>query len=383
MKIAFEISELSKSLHSINKKTGIYRYIYQIGQLLAQNLTHNLLLFTGDLDDNLEVINQYLSQHPILKSAGFLQSAHTSSPYPEADIIHYPLETLARPFLKSKPLIFQTIHDTIPCMYPELYTKKRAHVVINLCKRLSKFDRIFCPSISTKQDLLTFSQLDPDKIFVIHHAACPHIFYPSISEEPFNLIKKKYHLLDNPYLLCVGRLEERKNISHILQTFIRLIDEEKIDDLNLVLVGPLNTLSHPVIYTFTNEVIKKGFQNRVIHIPFLEDEWMATLYSHALISLFLPIYEGFGLPALEAMQCGSPLICSNNSSIPEIVADAGILIDHDDADLLCHNILDLYHSDTKRSYYRKKGLERSKLFNWKKYVEQAIVAYQFALENTP
>ena len=128
---------------------------------------------------------------------------------------------------------------------------------------------------------------------------------------------------------------------------------------------------------FSDPILK----NRIVFTGFIPDKYLSAIYSGALAFIYPSLYEGFGLPPLEAMQCGTPVITSNTSSLPEVVGDAGIMINPKDGDALCQAMIDIVKNNKLRNHLSKKGIERTKLFSWKKCADETIKAYRSALNN--
>jgi glycosyltransferase involved in cell wall biosynthesis len=155
-----------------------------------------------------------------------------------------------------------------------------------------------------------------------------------------------------------------------------LIREQKIDDLCLVLTGAKGWDYDRIFGEIANSV---DVQDKIILTGYVPDEDLSPLYSGALAFVYPSLYEGFGLPPLEAMQCGTPVITSNTSSLPEVVGDAGIMVAPTDSDALCQAMLDLYCSDALRRDLAQKSLLRAKQFSWQKTTRETINAYKKAL----
>ena len=135
----------------------------------------------------------------------------------------------------------------------------------------------------------------------------------------------------------------------------------------------------PDIERTVKQTIK--YQDRIIFTGYVLDNDLSAIYSGAVAFIFPSLYEGFGLPVLEAMQCGTPVISSNSSSLPEVVGDAGILIDPKDEDHLCQAMLDVLTDSNLRESLRKKGLERAKQFSWKKCADQTVEIYKKIIDS--
>jgi glycosyltransferase involved in cell wall biosynthesis len=279
---------------------------------------------------------------------------------------------------------FITVHDLIPMLYPKL---------CGLEPDVSGFDRnfdlkqsldsidpdtwVFCVSNSTKNDLCDYlkNRIDPNKISVTPLAAS-ELFYPCYDLEKISLIKQKYSIPNAPYILCLSTLEPRKNIEHTIQCFVNLVRQEKLEDLYLVIAGAKGWLYDTIFETIENaSQIKK----QIIVTGYIADEDLSALYSGALVFVYPSLYEGFGLPPLEAMQCGTPVITSNTSSLPEVVGDAGITIDPTDKDLLCQHLLKIYRDSSWQTELSRRSIERAKHFSWSKFTQKTIAAYKKSL----
>ncbi|MCU0847473.1 MAG: glycosyltransferase family 4 protein [Spirochaetes bacterium] len=269
-----------------------------------------------------------------------------------------------------------TIHDLITVMYPQYFTtNEQAAQVVNKCiSDIGINDNVICVSESTKNDLCNYrTDIDPSRVHVIYEAASPK-FYQVKDKESISGMKKKYNIPEEcNYCLSVGTLEPRKNLKHVVKSFITLLKQEKINDLYLVLVGTKGWNFQSIFEEIGNDEFIKG---RIIFTGYVPDEDLSLIYSGAIMFLYMSMYEGFGLPPLEAMQCGTPVIVSNVSSLPEVVGEAGILIDPKDKDGLCDGILRIYNNPMLREELSVKLLERSKLFSWEKCARETISVYK-------
>jgi glycosyltransferase involved in cell wall biosynthesis len=192
-------------------------------------------------------------------------------------------------------------------------------------------------------------------------------------------VRIKYHLPPEPFFLSVCTLEPRKNLVHVIQAFGRLIEQEKISGLNLVLVGAKGWQYDQI---FAESGATNVLKRRVIFTGYVPDEDLAPLYTEALAFLYLSLYEGFGLPVLEAMQCGIPVVTSDNSSLPEVAGDAGILLDARDQDALCAAMLSLYGNAELRDELRCKSLRNAARFSWQQCAQATLRGYDQALRQT-
>jgi glycosyltransferase involved in cell wall biosynthesis len=298
----------------------------------------------------------------------------------EADILHatfYHIPHQARECKNLKK--FATVYDLIPIILSQLFIGKndadyqRMQASLN---SLTAEDYIICISEATKNDLLNHVKLNPERVFVTHLAANTALFYPCNDAVNMASVKHKYGIPDAPYILGVSTLEPRKNLEHVIRCFAKVVQQQGIKDLNLVLVGAKGWEYEKIFQEIANFGLSK---DRIIITGYVADEDLAAIYSGAMVFVYPSLYEGFGLPPLEAMQCGIPVITSNNSSLPEVVGDGGIMLDAADADGLCHSILKLYSTPALRQEMSLKSLAQAKKFSWERCTKETIAAYKTAL----
>jgi len=295
----------------------------------------------------------------------------------EADIFHSPFLPLPKAITNNrKPKRFITIYDLIPLLHPHYFEFKEDHLIRNVVESIDKDTWVISISESTKNDLCAYTQkVDPDKVIVTPLAAS-ELFYHCNDTVEITRVKDKYTIPDQPYILSCCTLEPRKNIDHAIRCFVTLIRQEHIEDLCLVLVGSKGW-DYGRIFDAMDKSDK--LRDRIIITGYVADEDLAALYSGALAFIYPSFYEGFGLPPLEAMKCGIPVITSNTSSLPEVVGDAGIMVDPTDADALCQSMLDLYTKPSLRLELSEKVKKRANLFSWERCVNQTIDAYKRSL----
>lgn len=292
----------------------------------------------------------------------------------QADIFHSPFHPLPKRVRGVQR--FLTLYDLIPILYPTFCVPHQIQFANDVLQSIEPEDWVLSISQATKNDLCDRFSIDPSRVFVTHLAAAPEMFYQCTDSEEIAAARNTYGIPEAPYILSINTLEPRKNIAHVVRCFAKLVREQDIKDLNLVLVGAKGWLYENILETIS---AYDSLKKRIIVTGYVADEHLAALYSDALAFVFLSHYEGFGLPALEAMQCGVPVITSNTSSLPEVVGDAGVMLDPEDVDGLCQSVLQLYHSSSLRETMSLRSLRRAKEFSWGKCVQETIAAYKVAL----
>ncbi|MHB8845793.1 MAG: glycosyltransferase family 4 protein [Nitrospirota bacterium] len=296
----------------------------------------------------------------------------------QADVFHatfYPIPQFVRSYPRLSKFI--TIYDLIPILHREFFSFKADHLLHDVMKSITADDWVIAISQHTKNDLCEYLKFDPDRVFVTHLAASA-LFHPCENREVIQRARAKYGIPEGPYILSLSTLEPRKNIDHTIRSFVRLVREQGIRDLNLVLIGTkgwdFDTINKELV---SNDRIG----NRISVTGYVADEDLAALYSGARMFVYPSFYEGFGLPPLEAMQCGIPVITSNTSSLPEVVGDAGIMVDPRDEDALCQNMLNIYRDSVLHADLAERSLARAKQFSWKRCARDTIAAYRVARES--
>jgi alpha-1,3-rhamnosyl/mannosyltransferase len=223
---------------------------------------------------------------------------------------------------------------------------------------IKKSQHIVAVSQNAKNEIVSYYGADPDKITVIN-PAINHDFFAPRPQHEIDAVAKKYGIV-KPYILHTGTLEPRKNIAGILNAYTRLPPQVR-ESFSLVLAGGKGWLDREIK---TQLDTLKDFD--IILTGYVPDEDLPPLYSGASLFVYPSFYEGFGIPPLEAMACSTPVIASDNSSIPEVVGDAGILVDAHDSTALALHIEKVLYDPALANELRRKGLERAKAFTWEK-----------------
>ena len=266
-----------------------------------------------------------------------------------------------------------TISDLIPVLHPEWFPDGETSIR-QVIDTLPPDAFVITISESTKTDFCAYTGFDPARVTPIRLAASPDLFYPVEDEGQKQAVQKRFGLGNGPYLLSLATLEPRKNIDHLIRCFVRLVEAGELpDNLNLVLVGTKGwKLDALLAEVARNERIR----SRLVFTGFVADTDLAPLYAGALAFVYPSLYEGFGLPPLEAMQCGLPVITSNVSSLPEVVGDAALMVPPTDGDALCQALLTVVNAPDIRADLSAKALARAKRFSWDKFIAEHVALYK-------
>jgi len=284
----------------------------------------------------------------------------------EPEILFMPMHSL--PFLRSKKTkTVVTIHDLAFKYFPDHFPKKdlrRLNFFTDYAVKNS--DKIIAISNSTKEDILKiYPKIREEKIKVIYHGYDKNLFHKNISTEQIKKSNTKYKIPDTRYLLFVGTIQPRKNIEKLLEAFEIIRREAEYKNLSLVIAGSPGWMAENIV-----EKIKKT--PGAIMTGKFETQDLPGLVSGAEAFVSPSLYEGFGLPVLEAMACGTPVAVADNSSLREVAQDAGCYFDAYSSEKMAEVLSEILKSDKLRNTLREKGLERAKHFSWEKCAKETL-----------
>jgi len=271
-----------------------------------------------------------------------------------SDIYHQTYYTYLMPSFTGKRIV--TVHDMIHEIYPEYFPSDRS---IKSNKRISimRASGIICPSTNTKNDLLRYYDVPENKIRVIAHG------------NSLNFNDKSPRIVTEPYILFTGQRLGYKNFNILLQAYAK--SKRLVSEYKLVCFG-----GERICNEERQRISSLGLTDKVIH-HFGSDEVLANLYAHAAIFVYPSLYEGFGIPLLEAMHCRCPILASNTSSIPEVVGDGGLYFDPNDEDALSASIEQILSDSTLRNDLVRRGIEREKKYSWDACARETLEFYAF------
>lgn len=258
------------------------------------------------------------------------------------------------------------LHDIIPYKFPQYYPdKKKNYWHSVLLRNINNEDIYFANSECTKNDFLSVKKFIAAKQITVTLLGCSEVFKPITTDISTTL--KKYGIPENQkYVFSLCTIEPRKNLIRIIKSFLKFIEKNSISDLFFVIGG---AKWDSFVMEFDTEILQsEAWNTHILYIGYVDDNDLPKLYSAAQWFVYTSQYEGFGLPLLEAMKCGCPVIASNNSSLPEVVGDAGQLIQWDSLEEHITAYEKYYFDNRYRVEMKQKALERGALFSWKKTV---------------
>ncbi|MBF0474594.1 MAG: glycosyltransferase family 4 protein [Deltaproteobacteria bacterium] len=291
----------------------------------------------------------------IMNTAFFSSLINPPRRLDEFDIIHCPVP-IAPFFFKPKAKVVMSIHDLIPNLFPQYNTVRRNIYFKYLLKhRLNRVDKLISVSESTRQDLIRLFHIPPERITTVYEG-----------------VDEQFQPTDNPkedFILAVSTLEPRKNLKEIINSYIRLKKQYHIS-AKLFLVGRCGWYYHDILK------VPAEYRDDVKFLGYVPRDRLVELYQTALFFVFPSFYEGFGLPVLEAMACGCPVITSNQSSLPEVGGQACHYVDPYKPSEMDQAIHLLLTDETYRTDLTAGGLVQAQKFTWKKCAEETLAVYK-------
>lgn len=349
--------------------TGIGRYTVAIGHALAaQNVSVHSLWAGAKPADQAGKILHGAYRLPGLLSIGQLEIAQLARQL-HLDIVHDP--TGAMPLLLTGAARIVTVHDVVPYVYPHTSTRLDwliYHVWLPLVVRT--VDAVITDSHQSWKDIVTHLPVAPERVTAIP-AATDRRFRP-LDPAEYEPILHQYSV-ECPYILYVGALESRKNLPRLLQAYAAL--RHWSTQWRLVIVGARKWKFSPIFDT----VQQLNLEPHVTFTGYVADEHLPALYAGADLFAFPSLYEGFGLPVLEAMACGTPVVTSNTSSLPEVAGDAALLVDPLDVAAIADAMRRVLEDQALAAELRAKGLARAAQFTWERTARETIAVYEQVL----
>jgi glycosyltransferase involved in cell wall biosynthesis len=283
------------------------------------------------------------------------------------DLFHAPHYVLP-PLTPCRSVV--TIHDCIHLRFPQYLPNRLAHAYAHssLWIATHRASRILTVSETSKRDILDFFKVRESKIDVIYNAIDERFWEPPPAEE-IDHVRERYQL-DDPFVLYAGNIKPHKNIERLIEAF-HTLKKRGFDNVKLLIIG--DEISRYA--TLRRAVHRHKLHKHVRFFGFVPDKTLASLYRLAAVFVFPSIYEGFGLPPLEAMASGTPVVTSNVSSLPEVAGGAAVLVDPYNVESIVDGVRRVLTNPELANELRAKGIERSREFSWERSVARTRDLY--------
>jgi glycosyltransferase involved in cell wall biosynthesis len=354
--------------------TGIGTYTYQLIRSLYELKIPGLAyryFWPGDEYKDLDIKDESVFNSIEKSKDKFWEEVHIPARLCDEniDIYHVPQNGIGLPLTKTCPVVV-TIHDLIPYVYPE--TVGRSYLKVFLAQMpeiVEKADKIITVSKCSKRDIQRILGVPADKIVITYEAPEP-IYQPMDKHESKKLAAEKYGL-HKDYILYIGGFSPRKNVKGLISAFKEILPDLK-GDVQLALVGKQVREFNELLVL----IEAFGIQDKVVWTGFAPVEDLPYLYSGAEVFVYPSLYEGFGLPPLEAMACGTPTITTSTSSLPEVIGKSALFFNPFDASQLAEALYKVLTDEELRQRLSAKGLKRARKFTWEKTAEGTLEVYR-------
>lgn len=297
------------------------------------------------------------------------EQAHSGDGY---DLVHIPLLQNVAPFKKVRTRKVITIHDLTHLHLPGLHTGanvRNAKRGVEFAERSGA--EVITVSGATRDDVLANTSVVAERVHIIYEAADPKLFHRKFNRDDCNRVRQKYGIqIGVPYILSLSTLEPRKNLKNGILAFLDLLKENPELEVNFVIAGKRGWDYDDVYH------LSETRADRIRFTGFVEDEDLAFLYSDALCLSYLSFFEGFGLPLLEAMRCGTPVVYGNVSSIPEVVGDGGLPANPHDVGNIRQQYVRLLSDAELRQHLGRVALRRANDFSWRQAAIETLALYE-------
>jgi glycosyltransferase involved in cell wall biosynthesis len=405
MQLVFDTTVLAQARRSRRAQAGVHRYVHQLLPALSSDCGLTPLAycrdpvlrqFTADPAGDRPGNQLLLRASKVLRIAKPLWQAWQASPWArQRQRRHLRAELLAAGIEPARAVyhspyaaipaevrqagfggIVITLHDLLPVLQPGLFEAENVRLFKAMLADLRPGDHVICVSHSTRADLLRLQSTPAaDHVHVVPLAANGDLT-PVADPQALEAMRRQLGLeAKDRVILSLGTLEPRKNLTLLLEAFEQLRERHPQQPFKLVIVGCQGWKIEALLQRLAGSAAAGA-----IHCPgFIDDRDLAALYSCADVFVYPSLYEGFGLPPLEAMQCGTAVIVSQSSSLPEVVGDGAWLVDPDDPGQLLAQLEALLLDEQQRQQLARRGLERARSFSWAQTAQATGQVYRLAL----
>jgi glycosyltransferase involved in cell wall biosynthesis len=363
---------------------GLATYIRNVVRYLSRNDHDNEYYLVGsatrfeemgELPSNFHLL---ALQNPEATFANYLEMQKAVNAQ-GVDLVHVP-HTFWRPLFIKAPFVL-TVHDLLDYMYRAHARNTVPRVVHSYMTQqvMNRAARIFAVSNFTKRDVSRIFQVKPEKIEVVYNALDDTFMRGHSTPAEQTMVRKRYQV-ESPFLLYAGRISPHKNVARIIEAFSalkgELAKEGAFPDLKLLIIGD-EVSKNPDI---RRAVIRSGVQHDVRFLGYVSIDVLRVFFDMAKIFVFPSLYEGFGLPPLEAMAHGTPVVASNTTALPEVVGNAAVMVNPENVFEISRALLRVLTDQALRNRMKAAGLEQAQRFSWDASVGRMLDVYRQVVE---
>jgi glycosyltransferase involved in cell wall biosynthesis len=351
----------------LSPSTGIGRYVYELCTKLTQHSQYELTYFYGyystqllepEAESRSKLIKSILSRSAMIKKTVRWFSFQAAKFSRQKFDLYYQPNFIANKSIRADKVI-TAIHDFSFMLYKEFHPKERVeHFDKYFEKSVKNSDHLICFSEFTKNEICNYLDVPEERVSVIYHGIQEEIFY-----QKTNVVTTLN--LPSKFILSVGSIEPRKNLIGLLQAY-DLLSEDLKREYKLVLLGFKGWNNKDIM-----KLINKN-SDSIVYLGYVSNEELANAYNLASLFVFPSFYEGFGFPPLESMACGTPVVASNVSSIPEVCSDAAEYFEPDNIENIGNVIETVLSNKELYATMVEKGLSRAKEFTWDRSIQQHL-----------
>lgn len=378
MKITFDAVPICSE-----KMTGIgwceLGQTQNLAELYPEN-KYEYSFFTSGDKERVKRVQKFAGKHIKLNTSGFsgfvYRAVSTFLPVPysfffgrKSDITHF-FNYIVPPFVHGKKVV--TVHDMVYKSFPDTVRGRTKYMLdIGLKRSMKRADLIVTDSEFSKKEIIKYFPQHESRIRVVPCGVDLERFHPCDDPERIPEVKKSLEI-EGDYFLYVGTIEPRKNLERLITAYAAFVKKVGSRSPKLVLAGGKGWLDQGIY----SRVEKLGMKENVIFTKYVPSEDMNPLMCGALAFVFPSLYEGFGMPPLEAMACGVPVLSSGEASLPEVTGDCAVICDAYDTKSIAEGMYRLYSSEELRKELSRKGLQRAQGFTWKRSAEMLMEVYR-------
>jgi glycosyltransferase involved in cell wall biosynthesis len=301
------------------------------------------------------------------EQVGIVRTCHRES----IDLLHCPYFT-APYFLPAKTVV--TVHDVIPLVLHDYRARARSRMYSSLVSfTVRRVDAVITVSEYSKRDIQRTLRIPDERIHVIGNAVDAS-YHPITDTRLIDSVRDRYGI-GPKYILYFGGFDLRKNVAGVLKAYAALPHALR-EEYQLVIAGRLHLPGHPLYPDPRPQIRELGLDDHVVVTGQIREQDKAPLYSAAALYVFPSLYEGFGIPVLEAMACGAAVVTSNSSALPEVAGDAARLVDPESVDDISNAMAEVLENTALSNSLREQALARARLFTWDRVAQQTLEVYK-------